>query len=170
MKIMGIDASTTAIGYSVFDNGVLIASGCLRPNKNEKEWRGRIQELSILLNEKIALYSPDRLYAEDVPLKKGSSTIQKLATMQGVILALCTFHKVEVCFLLPSNWRGSLGIFDGTREGTHREILKKKAVEMANSLFNKNLLWVSENSKKNEDDEAEGILIAYSQIQTKRGD
>lgn len=167
MKIMGIDASTSAIGYSVFDGDNLIVSGCLRP-KNNKDWRERVVELSFVLNDIIRQFAPQKLYVEDVPLKKGSSTIQKLGTVQGMILTLCAFYHIEVCFLLPSIWRSPLGLYDGTRQGTHRDILKHKAIDMVNSTFGKNLVWVSSNSKKNEDDEAEGILIAYSQIQQQR--
>ena len=43
-------------------------------------------------------------------------------------------------------------------------ILKQKAVQTVNEEFGLNLKWVSPKSKLNEDDIAEAILIAYSQI------
>ena len=55
-------------------------------------------------------------------------------------------------------------LFDGTRDGMHRDVLKEKAILMANDIFGLNLLWNGAKSKKTEDDEAEAILIAYSQI------
>ena len=42
--------------------------------------------------------------------------------------------------------------------------MHNKAIEMANEEFSLDLAWVAPSSKKNEDDCAEGILIAYSQI------
>ena len=45
-----------------------------------------------------------------------------------------------------------------------RVVQKEKAVKKANELFGLDLVWVSENSSKNQDDIAEAILIAYSQI------
>ena len=43
-----------------------------------------------------------------------------------------------------------------------RESLKKRAVEYANGKFGLDLKYVSKNSKKNDDDIAEAILIGYS--------
>ena len=43
-------------------------------------------------------------------------------------------------------------------------MMKQKAVEKVNQLFGLNLQWVKPKSVKNEDDIAEGILIAYSQL------
>lgn len=77
-------------------------------------------------------------------------------------------YGAEIKFLLPSEWRSGLNLYDGTREGTHRDVLKRKAVETANKLFNLNLKWIKEKSKKNEDDEAEALLIAYSQIKKRK--
>ena len=45
-----------------------------------------------------------------------------------------------------------------------KDALKKAAVDKANNLFNLQLSWVKPKSKKNDDDIAEAILIAYSQI------
>ena len=112
-------------------------------------------------------YRPQKIYMEDVPMKDGKSTIMKLGAVQGMAICLAAQYNVDIQFLLPSEWRSELGLFDGTRQGTHREVLKKKAVETANKLFGLNLLWVKEKSKQNEDDESEALLIAYSQIKPK---
>ena len=101
-------------------------------------------------------------------MKDGKPTILKLGAVQGMIICLAAQYGAEIKFLLPSEWRSGLGLYDGTRQGTHREVLKKKAVETANKLFGLNLLWVKEKSKKNEDDEAEALLIAYSQIKARK--
>ena len=59
-------------------------------------------------------------------------------------------------------------MYDGTREGTYREVLKKKAINIANKLFNIDLMWVKPKSKLNQDDIAEAILICYSQVKPKK--
>lgn len=56
------------------------------------------------------------------------------------------------------------GLYDGTREGLKREVLKEKAIIMANEKFGLDLKWYGPKSKKSEDDEAEAILIGWSQI------
>lgn len=162
MTIMGIDASSTATGWSIFEDNELIAHGTVKP-KGEN-WREKIQNEWSKLDEILEKYKPEQIYIEDVPLKSGSHTLVVLGAVQGMLLALCTSKSIPVSFLLPSDWRGSVGLYDGTRAGTHRVVLKQKAIKMANKKFGLDLLWVSPNSKKNQDDEAEGILIAYSQI------
>ena len=168
MIIMGIDGSTTSSGWAIFDSERCkrIASGRVKP-KGE-DWREKIAYEWQSFSEIVKKYAPEKIYMEDVPMKDGKSTILKLGSVQGMAICLATQYGVEINFLLPSEWRSGLGLFDGTRQGTHRDILKRKAVEMANQLFNLNLAWVKEKSKKNEDDEAEALLIAYSQIKPRK--
>lgn len=168
MIVMGIDGSITSSGWAVLDSEEYkrIASGRIK-SKGEN-WREKIEYEWIAFNQIIEEYHPDKIYMEDVPMKDGKSTILKLGAVQGMIICLAAQHGIDIQFLLPSEWRGSLNLYDGTRQGTHREILKKKAVDMANKLFNLNLSWTNPKSKKNEDDEAEAILIAYSQIKPRK--
>ena len=162
MIIFGIDASTSSTGYSVFKDNILIDHGRLTPKS--KEWRDRIMEESLMIAKLFKQYKPETLYIEDVPMKPGSKTLEKLGAVQGMILCLCAGYKVNPVFLLPSVWRRDIDMFDGSREGTRREILKEKAIQKANELFDLDLKWFGPTSKKSEDDEAEGILVAYSQI------
>ena len=71
---------------------------------------------------------------------------------------------MPIQFVLPQKWRSDIGIFDGTREGTKRDVLKKKSVEKANELFGLDLNWVSPSSSKNDDDISDAILLGWSQI------
>lgn len=168
MVIMGIDGSTTSSGWAIFESNECkrLASG--RIQFNDKDWRERIFKEWKVFDKIIQKYRPEKIYMEDVPMKDGKSTILKLGSVQGMVLCLASQYDIEIQFLLPSEWRSGLELYDGTRQGTHREILKKKAVETANKLFGLDLLWVKEKSKKNEDDEAEALLIAYSQIRPRK--
>ena len=168
MIVMGIDGSITSSGWSIFesDNCSRIASGRICPTGNN--WREKIEKEWVLFSELFEKYRPKKIYMEDVPMKDGKLTIMKLGAVQGMVICLASQYGSDVQFLLPSEWRSDLGLFDGTRQGTHRDILKKKAIEMANKLFGLNLLWIKEKSKKNEDDESEALLIAYSQIKKEK--
>lgn len=162
MIYCGLDLSTSCSGYSIFRDGKLIGYGAIKPNG--ADWRERIMDetmqLEILLNK----YNPDKVYVEDVPKKPGNSTLLKLGAVHGMILSLCAGFKINPIFLLPNEWRRKLGLYDGTREGLKREVLKEKAIIMSNNLFGLQLEWHGANSKKSMDDIAEAILIAYSQI------
>ena len=164
MVIMGIDGSTTSSGWAIFDSKDCRRLDSGRIQFNDKNWRERIFKEWKVFNKIIQKYHPEKIYIEDVPMKDGKATILKLGSVQGMAICLASQYDIEIQFLLPSDWRSCLGLYDGTRQGTHREVLKKKAVETANKLFGLDLLWVKEKSKKNEDDEAEALLIAYSQI------
>ena len=47
-----------------------------------------------------------------------------------------------------------------------RDVLKEKAVRMANEIFGLDLVWVKPNSTKNDDDIAEAILIGWAVVQS----
>ena len=164
MIIMGIDASVSSSGWSIFDDIKLnrIDSGCIKSQGDN--WRDKIIYEYYAFKKIINKYHPIKIFIEDIPMKDGKSTILKLGAVQGMIISLAAQFNIEIKFLLPNELRSILNLYDGTRQGTHRDILKKKAVEMANQLFGLELLWIKEKSKKNEDDEAEALLIAYSQL------
>ena len=105
---------------------------------------------------------------EDVPLMgTQKQTFIILGAVQGFILGIATSMNIEISFLLPSQWRSLMGLYDGSRQGTKKEMMKEKAVKMANKIFQLDLVWAGGKSTKNQDDIAESILIAYSQIKQK---
>lgn len=162
MVVIGVDGSTSCSGYGVFKDGVLVDYGAIKPKG--KEWDERlVQEWREFCNV-IEQYRPDVLYYEQPPLKDGKITLLKLGAVQGMILGLCAQYDIKIQFLSPSDWRRELGLFDGTRQGMCRDELKRKSVEKANEVFGLDLAWVAPKSKKNADDIADAILIAYSQI------
>ena len=168
MVVLGIDGSTSSSGWAILESEGCkrIDSGRIQP-KGEN-WRDRIEQEWIEFSQILEKYHPQKIYAEDVPLKDGKPTILKLGSVQGMMICLAAQYGVEIKFLHPDEWRSGMNLYDGTRQGTHRDVLKKKAVETANKLFGLDLKWVKEKSKKNEDDEAEAILIAYSQIKPRK--
>lgn len=168
MVILGIDGSTTSSGWAIFESNSCkrLDSGRIQPKG--ANWRDKIEQEWLMFSQIFEKYHPQKIYMEDVPMKDGKQTILKLGAVQGMAICLAAQYGAEIEFLLPSVWRSGLNLYDGTRQGTHRDVLKKKAVETANELFNLELKWIKEKSKKNEDDEAEALLIAYSQIKPKK--
>jgi len=163
MTVMGIDASTTSTGWSIFNGTDLIAYGIIKP-KGE-DWRDRLIQQGPKLIEIIEKYCPEKIVIEDVPLKSANSKVLViLGAVQGFIYGVISSYNVSIQFVQPNEWRSPLGLYDGTREGTKRKELKKKSIEKANQLFGLDLLWVSPSSSKNQDDISDAILIGYSQI------
>jgi len=161
---MGIDASSTCTGIAVFEDDKLIYHGAVKPSKG-LHWRERLEEEGEEIEAIIKQYKPSCIYIEDVPLMgKQMQTLVLLGAVQGYILSIATHYNVPVHFLLPSQWRSDIGLFDGSKMGTKRDAMKEKAVLTANEKFGLNLRWVKPKSRLNDDDIAESILIAYSQI------
>ena len=161
--VLSLDASTTSTGWAIFAGSELVDHGTIKPN-HALDWTDRIMEEWKRLSEIIQKYKPVRIVSEAPPAKEGKLTLQKLGAVQGMVLSLCARFDLKVDFLLPSQWRSKLGIFDGTRDGTKRDILKQKAIETANKTFGLTLNWVSPKSTQNEDDVAEAILIGWSEV------
>ena len=166
MIVMGIDASTTSTGWSIFNNNKLVDYGVIKP-KGEN-WRERLENQGPLISKIIEKYKPEKVYMEDVPLSVagGIKTGIILGAVQGFVYGLFSSYSIKILFVSPTNWRSKVGIFNGKRNGTKREALKKASIEKANTLFGINLKWVSPSSIKNEDDISDAILVAYSQIKS----
>lgn len=164
MVYCGIDASTTAVGWSIFNGTDLIDYGCFRPNGDD--WRDRTQQIAPFIKQLLEKYHVDKVILEDVPLmgKRGNKTLVILGAVQGMLLGVTSSMNIPTEFILPSSWRSPIGLFDGTKAGTRRDEMKRKSIEKANEQFGLKLKWVSPCSKKNDDDISDAILAAYSQI------
>ena len=67
-----------------------------------------------------------KIYTEDVPMKDGKITLVKLGAVQGMILGVAAYKNVPIEFLLPSDWRGALNMYDGTEKELKEKSLKRK--------------------------------------------
>lgn len=148
----------------MFDGINLIHHQAIKPNR-DLQWRERIMQEGREIEAIIKKYRPSCIYLEDVPLMGSQmQTLVLLGAVQGYILSIATHYHVPIHFLLPSQWRSSMGLFDGSKAGTKKDAMKEKAVLTANQIFGLDLRWVKPKSKLNDDDVAESILIAWSQI------
>lgn len=165
--LLSFDASTTSTGWSVFDKRGLSAYGVIKPDG--EDWRDRLVHQGAKIKEIIERYHPTEVVIEDVPLKLSNpKALLILGAVQGYFIGAVASFEIPIKFVLPSEWRSPLGLYDGTREGTKRKELKKKSIEKANELFGLSLKWVSPSSKYNEDDIADAILLGYSQVKPRK--
>lgn len=155
----GIDASSTCTGVAVFENEKLVYYSAIRPEGDS--WRERIFNEGTPLDEIFKKYQPHKIFMEDVPLSPsgGYKTAIILGAVQGFVYGVACNNNIPIEFVSPSHWRSQAGLYDGTQQGKKREILKQKAIAMANDKFNLNLSWNGLHSKHSDDDIAEAILI-----------
>ena len=166
MIVCGIDASTRSTGFSIFKDKELIDYGMIKPEG--EDWRERMTNQGPELIKILAKYHPDKIYMEDVPLKaRNPKVLVQLGAVQGFFYGLAASFGIPIVFLNPSEWRSPMGLFDGTKEGTKRTEMKRKSIEKVNELFGLGLVWKSPSSVRNQDDIADAVLVAYSQIKVR---
>ena len=167
---MGIDASTSCIGWSIFINDRLVNHGKITAQKDgdeKKEWRERIQVLIPNLQAIINKYHPSKMIVEDVPLiNKQMITLVQLGAVQGMLLSICELNNIQIEFIHVNTWRKNIGISDGDKDRDNKKI---RSIEKANELFGLELPCVftkfgNYNPQKSADDEADAILVYASTL------
>lgn len=163
--ILSLDASTTAIGWAVFDNDKLIECGRLTPTEKDLEWRDRVHNLLPQLEQLIIKYKPIKIYQEDVPMggAGGALVLIELAYVQGLLSSIETKY-CDIEYIAVGTWRKNIGINSG--QDQRRNAKKIKSIEKANELFNLDLpleFTSTGNYKENgSDDIADSILLYCS--------
>ncbi len=133
MRTLSLDASTTHIGWSVFDEDDLITYGLIEAEK-KMTWRERIGHFSPMLKEVVKKNKIDMVIQEDVPKmnKGGAMTLIQLGAVQGMSISLFSSLGIPIQFIEVGTWRKNIGISTGDKS---RESKKIKSIEMANKLF-----------------------------------
>ena len=163
--ILSLDASTTCIGWAVFEEDNLIKYGRIEPTVKGLDWRDRVHNLLPQLEELILKYNPTDIYQEDVPMGGvgGAMIIAQLNYLQGVLSVIERLYS-NIQYINVGTWRKNIGINNGKDQ--RRNAKKIKSIEKANELFNLDLpleFTSSGNYKENgSDDIADSILLYCS--------
>lgn len=166
--ILGLDLATTKTGYSIVNrDGSLVDYGAFRTQS--KEPLKRICEIYLFLEDILKQYKEiNIIVAEDVALtiKNNIKVGSDLLRLQGAIYALSIRYDIPMAFYMPTAWRSIVGTYNGTRDGTKREIQKQRAVAKVNDIYSLNLEYYKSETKEHltGDDIAEAILIANAYI------
>ena len=136
--ILSLDASTTCIGWSVFEEDNLIEYGRIEPTEKGLDWRDRVHNLLPQLEQLILKYKPTEIYQEDVPMggAGGAMIIAQLNYLQGVLSVIERIYS-NIIYISVGTWRKDIGINSGKDQ--RRDAKKIKSIEKANELFNINL-------------------------------
>jgi Holliday junction resolvasome RuvABC endonuclease subunit len=152
MVVVGIDASTTATGVAIMQDGELLYYKLIAIDpKKEKDAYKRIQKMLTKICDILDKYDIDRVYMEKAICKGGNVDITiKLAYLSGGIYLYCIQRDIEFNNPLPSEWRKIVGISNG--RGVVRDTQKAEAIKAVNNEYGINV----------NDDVAESVLIARS--------
>lgn len=164
--ILSLDASTTCIGWAVFEGDKLLKCGRLLPTEKGLEWRDRVHNLLPQLEELILEYKPTMIYQEDVPMggAGGAMIIAQLNYLQGCLSVIERIYS-NVQYINVGTWRKNLGINDGKDQ--RRNAKKIKSIEKANELFNLDLpleFTSTGNYKENGSDDIADACNLYASL------
>lgn len=166
MKRMGIDASTKCTGYCIFEDKKLIKYNKIEIIDSNTDWRDRVVYMMKELSSVIIKEEINQVCIE-VPIKtiQNVNTLEQLFSLHGAILGMCVTLGVEVIPVEVNKWRKDLHLLSNIpKDENKRAILKERSIKLANELYGLDLVWKSPNSKKNDDDISDSILICHSVI------
>ena len=150
MRVLSMDQSTRASGYSLFENGEYVCSGMIDMSKSQLNTHERSFEMAKSLWKIIKKYSPEYLIIEDTQQQNNVRTVITLARLQGMIIGYAEAHGVKVHILLPSQWRAAMNYSQGPK--VKRQELKQQSLDYVKNIHG---LVVPE-------DEAESICINHA--------
>ena len=152
MIVAGIDASTTATGVCIMQDGKLIYHTLIAiSSSKEKDAEKRIKMMLIKMCDILNQYDIDAVYMEKAICKGGNVDVTiKLAYLSGGMYLYCAQNGIEFHNPLPSEWRKRIGISQG--RGVKRETQKEEAIFAIKREYGIDV----------NDDVAESILIARS--------
>jgi hypothetical protein len=166
-KIIGIDASTKSTGYVVFVANKIITYGKISKDFEDDNWRKRIIYMCKEIIKIIKEYGIDTMVVE-TPVKTiaNVNTLEQLFVLNGALMAVASMLNINFIPVDVNQWRKKVGILRDIPKDTKnkRAILKERSVNMANELYNLDLVWKSATSKYNDDDISDAILLTHSII------
>lgn len=186
--VLGLDMSSKKSGYALFIGGQLVEYGLWETDK--ADWRERIAYMASCVRQYCIRHNVKKIYAEDVPPTiDNSQTVKVLSALQGMLIALSVSHDIDITFIPVKTWKQKIGInltsskannqcktkikeYFGkgyakplsTVKGWVKGWEKKMSVDYVNYTFGIDLMYKSPSSKFNQDDIADSINIAWSQI------
>lgn len=189
--VLGLDMSSHKSGYALFVNKELVDYGAWEmTNAQESDWRKRIAFMANCVGQYCVRHDVDVIYAEDVPpTLENSQTVKVLSALQGMLIAISILNDIEINFIPVKTWKQKIGINlasskannackkrikesfgkDATKnlnkvKNWTKAWEKKLSVDYVNHVFGLDLIYKSPSSKFNNDDIADSINIAWSQI------
>lgn len=189
--VLGLDMSSHKSGYALFVNKELVDYGVWEiTNAQESDWRKRIAFMANCVGQYCVHHDVDVIYAEDVPpTLENSQTVKVLSALQGMLIAISILNNIDINFIPVKTWKQKIGINlasskannackkrikesfgkDATKnlnkvKSWTKAWEKKLSVDYVNHVFGLDLIYKSPSSKFNNDDIADSINIAWSQI------
>lgn len=153
---IALDQSTKKTGYSVWNDGKLIAHGVLDSDIKENNYIRRIEKTGLLIERLIEKYNPDYVGIEGVQFQKNFETYHQLSCNQGYIMKILYDRDIAFDIIPVNTWRS----FNGIKGNAKRIVQKETAIALVKELYG-----IDET-----DDECEAILIGRYIVEKRRNE
>lgn len=132
MRILAFDQATRVSGWAIFQDGQYIDSGVI-DLQDIRDTGERTKQMGIELCNKIAEVAPNLIIIEEVQNQNNTSTVIKLARLQGMILGFAAAHKIKTNIFEVTHWRKILSYKQGPKIG--RNELKQQSIDYVKKNF-----------------------------------
>lgn len=136
--VVGIDASSTAIAFSIFDqreDETMLVKSC-KINLNNFSMNNKLQIISAFTHSLLKDYKIDYIFVEQPIYIQNPATSRILSQISGHILGECLKHCPNVSEVTIANWKSYIGyknVSKAEKEKWTREFGEKESKKMAAS-------------------------------------
>lgn len=136
--VVGIDASSTAIAFSIFDqreDETMLVKSC-KINLNNFSMNNKLQIISAFTHSLLKDYEIDYIFVEQPIYIQNPATSRILSQISGHILGECLKHCPNVSEVTIANWKSYIGyknVSKAEKEKWTREFGEKESKKMAAS-------------------------------------
>ena len=154
--VIGLDTSSTASGFAIYQNGFYIRSGTVNLRKAKMDDEARIKTMVLSLLQILNQYQPQTIVIEMTVVPRNAKTQRLLSEVVGAMRGWAYLHQTEFVEYRPSVWRKL--ICGESKIPKTRDECKAWSVAM-----------VSQWKKDIDDNEADAVLIGAARFQEMLG-
>lgn len=155
VKMISIDASTSASGVSEYINGKYRSSIVLKTDPKIKGDE-KLNQMIKLIFQYLSQKKLEIIVVETIVPTRNAMGTRMLQELTGSIRGYCIYHDIDYYSLRPTEWRKAVVDSIGIKpKGRKRADQKEWALDIVNNKLN---------IKTDSDDEAESILLGLGYI------
>lgn len=138
MNILGLDASTKATGWAVYEGTSLKNYGCITASSTDlfRRIHKMVEEIDkIISDNSISKIILEEVRPDEIGSRSNLATHKALMFLQGAIAMMVhdKYPKITINYLYPSEWRKSCKIKTG--RGVVRETVKQRDIRFVEETF-----------------------------------
>lgn len=108
MKVVGIDLSSFTVAFGIISDGEIVSAEVFA-NKRE-DFEARFDQLTDKTQKLFSAINPDVVYIEAIPYVQSPRTALTLASVLGMVRALCRLKEIPYFVVHNLTWKKGIGL------------------------------------------------------------